>query len=103
MFIRSPRPIAGANGPHKVRYVPPRPFTAAALLNGLFEQPARFSERPSLFALKLNAPPALLYDFLRAFYRAGHAGSTFGFPFPHDGIGSAAFLLHEGEGILPKR
>ena len=60
-------------------------------------------ERPSLFALKLNAPPALLHDFLRAFYRAGYAGPAFGFPFPHDGIGSAAFLLHEGEGVIAKR
>ena len=56
-----------------------------------------------LFALKLNAPSALPHNFLCAFYRAGHAGSAFGFPFPHDGIGSATFLLHEGKGVLPER
>jgi hypothetical protein len=29
--FRSPRSIPGANGPHEVRYVPPRPFTRCGL------------------------------------------------------------------------
>ncbi len=30
-FFRSPRPIARANGPHEVRYVPPRLFARCGL------------------------------------------------------------------------
>jgi hypothetical protein len=30
-FFRSPRSILGANGPHEVRYVPPRAFTRCGL------------------------------------------------------------------------
>ena len=52
--------------------------------------------------LKLNAPSALLHDFLCAWYRADDASPPFCFPLTHDGIGSAAFLLHEGEGICAK-
>jgi len=54
-FLRSPRFILGANGPHEVRYVPPRAFTRCGLAwagrvsarrgwagekSGLFEHPA---------------------------------------------------------------
>jgi hypothetical protein len=33
-LFRSPRPIARANGPHEVRYVPPRAFTHSGLARG---------------------------------------------------------------------
>ena len=44
-FFRSPRSIQGANGPHEVQYVPLASSLAAALLDGLSEQPANAFER----------------------------------------------------------
>jgi hypothetical protein len=98
-----------------------------ALLDELFEQPAGafslcyaygtietleynivlppllgFRNVHTSLTLKLNAPPAFLYDFLRAWDRTDNASSPFCFSFAHDGIGSTAFLFHEGEGVCAK-
>ena len=61
------------------------------------------SVRQPSFALKLNPPPPLLYDFFRAFDRADDVCAAFSFPLANDGVGlTTAFVLYDCEGILAK-
>ena len=53
--------------------------------------------------LKLNAPSTFLNNFLCAFHWAEYSASPFRFPFAHDRVGSAAFLLHKSEGVSARR
>lgn len=58
-----------------------------------------FLDTYTSLTLKLHAPSTFLNNFLCAFHRTEYTASPFRFPFTHDRVGSAAFLLHKREGF----
>ena len=63
-LFRSPRTIARANGPHEVRFVPLASSLAAALLDGLFEHPARWC--PVVLGVRTSEVLGVSTEFFRS-------------------------------------
>jgi hypothetical protein len=61
-----------------------------------------FLNTDTSLTLKFHAPSTFLNNFLCAFHRTEYTASPLRFPFAHDRIGSAAFLLHEREGVCAR-
>ncbi len=56
------------------------------------------------FALKLNPPTPLLYEFLRSIKRTHDSSAPFGFSLANDAVGTtAAFFLHEVKRLSAER